>query len=110
MSVHLSDRALLRELIGLAEIVLSNPLAFGPGNAFDALALAGDITAAIRCPSPGSAIGVFEATLFGMIERIATGTAWTNGAELMRAAAIASTALAQVREHYSAIIIRETRP
>lgn len=106
MSVHLSDRALLAQLIRLAETVLSRPYGVGSYIDFDLNAIAGDVVAAMRCPGNAGRIGAFEGMLFAALQIITTGGAATQ-AELARAAFIAQQALAVVRDHYGAIVRAE---
>jgi hypothetical protein len=103
MSAHLSDRALLAELIRLGETILSHPFGLVPGNAFDLNSIAGDLVAAMRCPAYASRVGAAEGILFTSLQTITTGGA-ASQAELARYAFMAQQALAIARDHYFALV------
>ncbi len=109
MSAHLTDRQVLAELIRLGETILSFPFGLAPGVEFDLNTIAGDLLAAIRCPSGASrvhALGAGEGILFAALQKIVTGGS-ASQAELARFAFISRQALMIVRDRYFEIVRAE---
>lgn len=108
MTAHLSDRALLAQLIRAAEAILSAPLVPSPGRLADLGELRGDLGAALRCPAPGARIGAAEGILFSCLQEISKGGAISTGA-LYRFAFVAQQVLPMVRDHYFAVVAAAAR-
>lgn len=108
MTVHANDRALLARLIKAAEGALAAPLMSATYGIADLGVLAGDLDAALRCPSPRSPIGTAETILFAALSKISIGGAITTG-ELYRFCTIAQHALPMVRDHYFETVAASAR-
>lgn len=105
MAVHLSDRALLQQMIDIGEAILSAPLMPAPTAVPLLSLLAADLSAAIRCPGHGI-IGSAEVILITALRAIALGGTASTAA-LYGYALAAQNILPTVRDHLFAVVAAE---